>query len=323
MRVLVTGGAGFIGSHLVEALLRRGDQVTVLDNLDDAYDPSLKEANLAGLLSAGGGSVRLVRGDLRDPSALHDAMAGVDAVAHLAARAGVRPSLRDPQLYASVNVGGTAALLDALRLRPGVPLVFASSSSVYGASATPPFREDDAADRPLSPYAATKRACELLGYAAHAGWGTQVCCLRFFTVYGPRQRPDMAISRFLSCALDGRPLPVFGDLASSRDYTWVGDTVAAILAALDHPPPFAIINVGGGRPVTLGQLVQAVGVAVGAPVQVDALPPQAGDVPLTLASVERAEALLGWRAKLTLEEGLARTADWLRAARGAPGSGRS
>ncbi len=313
MRVLVTGGAGFIGGHLVRALLTRGDEVTVLDSFDDAYDPALKEANLAGVVGLRSGRARLVRGDQRDPAALADALAGVDAVAHLAARAGVRPSLRDAQLYASVNVGGMAALLDALRPRPEVPVVFASSSSVYGASSTPPFREDDAADRPLSPYAATKRAGELLAYSAHAGWGAQVCCLRFFTVYGPRQRPDMAISRFLSCALEGRPLPVFGELNSCRDYTWVGDTVDAILAALDRPQPFAIINVGGGSPVTLGALVRAVGEATGVEVALEALPAQPGDVPLTHASIDRAAELLGWKPRVSLEEGLRRTAAWLRA----------
>lgn len=313
MHVLVTGGAGFIGSHLAEALLARGDRVTVLDSLDDAYDPALKEENLARIASVAQGRARLLRADVREAGALAEALEGVDAVAHLAARAGVRPSLRDPQLYAGVNVGGMAAVLDALRQRPGVPLVFASSSSVYGASARPPFQEDDPADRPLSPYAATKRAGELLAYAAHAGWGSSVCCLRFFTVYGPRQRPDMAISLFLRRALAGEPLPVFGDLGSSRDYTWVGDAVDALIAALDRPQPFAIVNIGGGRPVSLGALVAAVGTATGRPVAVDALPPQAGDVPVTHASVARAEALLGWRPRVSLEDGLAATAAWMRA----------
>lgn len=312
MRVLVTGGAGFIGSHLCEALLDRGDAVTLIDCLDDAYDPAIKRRNLASLRARQDGGPRVIEADLRDPGLLLDALDGVGAVAHLAARAGVRQSLVAPQLYAACNVGGMAAVLDALRQRAGIPLVFASSSSVYGASPRVPFREDDPADQPLSPYAATKRACELLGHAAQAGWGTPVTCLRFFTVYGPRQRPDMAISRFLSRALAGQPLPVFGDPASTRDYTWVGDVVAAILAALDRPRPFAVINVGGGAPVTLGGLVRAVGEAVGCEVAVDPLPPQAGDVPLTHADVGRAAELLGWAPQVGLAEGLRRTAAWMR-----------
>lgn len=311
MRVAVTGGAGFIGSHLVEALLARGDRVSVIDNLDDAYDPRIKEANLAAIAAFGAGASRLVRGDVRDPEALGAALEGAEAVVHLAARAGVRSSLIDPQLYTAVNVGGTAAVLDALRVRPGVRLVLASSSSVYGASARPPFDEDDAADRPQSPYAATKRAAELLAHAAHAGWGTPVTCLRFFTVYGPRQRPEMAISRFLRLALAGEALPLYGDTRSSRDYTWVGDVVAAILASLDRPRPYAVINVGGGRPVTLADLARAVGRATGRAVTVEELPPQPGDVPLTHASTARAEALLGWRPMVGLDEGLARTAAWM------------
>ena len=312
MHVLVTGGAGFIGSHLTEALLDRGDTVTLIDSLDDAYDPAIKARNLAELRRHASAAPRVIQADLREPGLLLEALEGVDAVAHLAARAGVRQSLVAPQLYAAANVGGMAAVLDALRQRPGIPLVFASSSSVYGASPRVPFREDDPADQPLSPYAATKRAAELLGHAASAGWGAEVTCLRFFTVYGPRQRPDMAISRFLRRALDGVPLPVYGDPGSCRDYTWVGDVVAAIVAALDRPRPYAVLNVGGGAPVTLAGLVQAVAEAVGREVAVDSLPPQAGDVPLTHADIGRAAELLGWAPRVGLAEGLRRTAAWMR-----------
>lgn len=315
MRVLVTGGAGFIGSHTVEALLARGDEVTVLDSFDDAYDPAIKAHNLDAMAVFCAPRARLVRGDIRDPVALADALEGVDAVVHLAARAGVRHSLRDPGLYTSVNIVGLGVLLDALRLRPGVPLVFASSSSVYGSSERAPFREDAAADRPMSPYAATKRAGELLCHAAHAGWGLAVTALRFFTVYGPRQRPDMAISLFLRRALAGAPLPVYGDLGAARDYTWVGDTVAGVLAAVDQPHGFAVINLGSGQPVGLGELTEAIAMATGRPVELERLPPQAGDVPLTHADNRLAAELLGWRPKMALADGLAATAGWMRGPR--------
>ncbi len=307
MRVLVTGGAGFIGSHLVEALLARGDEVRVLDAFDDAYDPALKRRNVAAFRD------RVVEGDVRDPAAVARLVEGVDAVAHLAARAGVRESLRSPALYQDVNVRGFAVLLDAAR-RAGARVVFASSSSVYGASTPLPFREDAPADRPVSPYAASKRAGELLAHAAWAGWGLPVTCLRFFTAYGPRQRPGMAIARFFRLARAGRPLPVFGDGDSSRDYTYVSDAVDAVLRALDRPLGFAVLNVGSGEPVRLDRLVERVARAAGRTVAVERLPEQPGDVPATLADNRAAREALGWRPTVTLDEGLARYRDWLDAA---------
>lgn len=315
MRVLVTGGAGFIGSHLVGALRARGDEVVVLDNLDDTYDPARKVENLrAEGVVEGAGPARLVRGDLRDEVALHQALRGVDAVVHLAAVAGVRDSLLDPLRYESINVRGTVGLLEAMRQVGCRRLVFASSSSVYGARDDDGlFSEEDRADRPVSPYAATKRAGELLCHAAHATWGLDVSCLRFFTVYGPRQRPAMAIARFVQLAMAGRPLPLFGDGSSVRDYTFVGDAVRGVVAALDRVDGFDVINLGCGDPIRLDALARAIGEAAGVPVRMEHLPEQQGDVPRTHADIRRAAAALGWRPEVDIVSGLRAYVDWVRA----------
>lgn len=308
MRVMVTGGAGFIGGHLCRALLHEGREVTVLDAFDDAYDSAMKEENLAGL------PVRLIRGDLRDGAAVREALVGADAVVHLAARAGVRESLADPLLYEDVNVRGTLELLSAMRARP-IPMIFASSSSVYGRrSDARPFTEDDESDRPVSPYAATKRACELFLYAAHSDWGLQARCLRFFTVYGPRQRPAMAIALFIERALRGEPLPIFGDGSAIRDFTWVGDAVRAIQAALAAPVGFGVYNIGSGAPIRLDALVDAIEAAAGRPVQRLHLPDQPGDVPRTHADIQRAIDVLGWRPRMLIHDGIAETTQAQRAA---------
>ncbi len=313
-RVLVTGGAGFVGSRVVAALLDRGDDVVVLDCFDDAYDPALKRANLAGT------AARLVEGDIRDIATVQAAMAGCTAVVHLAARAGVRESLADPLLYESVNITGTMTLLEAARRQPGTRIVFASSSSVYGSQpAGGRFREDEGADAPVSPYAATKRAGELLCHAAHAGWGVPVTCLRFFTVYGPRQRPAMAIAKFVRLALAGETLPVFGDGSAIRDFTYVDDAARAVLAALDTPLGFAVLNIGSNAPVRLDALVDGIGRATGMPLTIEHLPMQNGDVPRTHADVSRARARLGWAPQVSLDEGLRRYVAWVRA--GSPRGG--
>lgn len=302
MRVLITGGAGFIGGHLSRALLREGHALTVLDSFDDAYAVEMKRENIAGL------PMRLIEGDLRDGAAVRAALQGADAVVHLAARAGVRESLADPLLYEDVNVRGTLELLSAMRARP-IPLVFASSSSVYGRRADAhAFTEDDDVGHPVSPYAATKRACELFLYAAHSDWQLSARCLRFFTVYGPRQRPAMAIALFIERAQNNEPLPIFGDGSALRDFTWVGDAVQAILAALRLPPGFGVYNIGSGAPVRLDALVDAIERAVGRPVQRLHLPDQPGDVPRTHADISRAAAELGWRPRVSLIEGIAETA---------------
>jgi UDP-glucuronate 4-epimerase len=314
VRVLVTGGAGFIGSHVVRAFLGRGDEVTVLDCFDESYDPQLKEANLAGTRA------RVVRGDIRDLPTVVDALGDADAVVHLAARAGVRESLADPLLYESVNVRGTAVLLEALRHQGRAHLVFASSSSVYGSRTDGDrFTEDVGADQPVSPYAATKRAGELLCYAAHAGWGQSATCLRFFTVYGPRQRPAMAIAKFVRLARAGQPLPIFGDGSAIRDFTWVGDVAAAVMAAADRRLPWDILNIGSDAPIRLDDLVDCIGDAVQRPIRIERLPLQNGDVPRTHADITRARAALDWAPSTTIADGLRQYVAWVEA--GAPRGG--
>ena len=306
MRVLVTGGAGFIGSHLIRALLDRGDSVTVLDNFDPAYDSDIKLANIAEL------PIELVEGDVRDRSAVEMALRGVDSVVHLAAKAGVRESLVQPTEYASVNVGGTVNLLEALRERGQIPVVFAGSSSVYGEREHGPFSETDPLGLPASPYAGTKRAAEQMCHNAHLGWGQSVTVLRFFTVYGPRQRPAMAISKFIRMALAGDTIPLFGEGETRRDYTFVTDVVEAILAAVDQPRGFGLFNVGGGRPVTLSALVEAVGQATGCTISVEHLARQPGDVSLTWADARAIKDALGWEARTLLVEGLRQTVESMR-----------
>ncbi len=307
MRVLVTGGAGFIGSHAAEALLARGDQVSVIDNLDPYYDPAIKRGNLALL----GDRLRFIEGDLRDPEALGAALEGVDAVLHLAARAGVRRSIAEPALYVDNNVRGMQLLLDAMRDRGLRRLVYASSSSVYGARSEGPFRESDPVRAPESPYAATKMAGELLAHAASRTWGLSVSCCRLFTVYGPRQRPEMAIHLFARLALAGAPIRRFGDGNSERDYTYVGDIVSGLLAALDRPEGFAVYNLGGARPVTLNQLLDGIARAFDVTLRIEQAPDQPGDVPVTWADTSLARERLGYAPQVDLDEGLARFRTWL------------
>jgi UDP-glucuronate 4-epimerase len=308
MRVLVTGGAGFIGSHLCEALLDGGHAVTVLDNFDSYYDPSIKRRNLARIREG----IDLVEGDLRDASALEKALKEVDVVAHLAARPGVRASLEQPSLYVDNNVGGTQKLLEAMVHRDILRLVFASSSSVYGARASGPFMEDDLALEPVSPYAATKLSGEHLCHAAHKTWGLEVNCMRLFTVYGPRQRPEMAIHLFSRFALEGQAIPRFGSGDTVRDYTYVEDVVAGLLAAIDRPKGFRIFNLGNDNPISLDGLIGLLGKALGVKLQVNVLGDQPGDVPRTWASIERARRELDYQPAVPLEEGLGRFVDWLR-----------
>lgn len=313
MNLLVTGGAGFIGSHLAARRLERGDRVVVLDDFNDFYDPALKRANVAGFASHP--RYRLVEGDIRDRALVFRTFAeeGFDAVAHLAARAGVRPSLSQPVLYEEVNCVGTLHLLEAA-VRYGRPLfVFASSSSVYGINSKLPFSEDDPIDRPISPYATTKRAGELHVFTAHHLHLLRAFCLRFFTVYGPRQRPEMAIARFIRSIEEGVAIPFYGDGGSRRDYTYIDDIEDGIEAALDRGPSesgFEIVNLGGASPVTLSELVAEIESATGRKARLDRQPPQPGDVPVTYASVEKAERLLGFRARVPLAEGIRRSIEW-------------
>jgi len=312
MAILVTGGAGFVGSHLVEALLARGEQVVVLDDFNDYYDPVRKERNLAAV--AGRAELTVIRGDVAEPAAVAAAFAAapVHAVVHLAARAGVRPSLLDPLLYERTNVRGTALVLDESRRAEVERLIFASSSSVYGADTSVPFREDAAADRPISPYAATKRAAELLCHTYHHLYGLPVACLRLFTVYGPRQRPDLAIHGFTRRIARGEPIRVFGDGGSARDYTYVADTVAGFLGALDRPEPvpYEIINLGNSQPIGLNALIALLQEIIGREAIIERAGDQPGDVPITFADIAKAERLLGYRPKVTIREGLERFYAW-------------
>ena len=307
--VLVTGGAGFIGSHVCEHLLARGDSVTVLDNFNDFYDPAIKRRNAEHLTDA-----RVVEGDIRDVELVRDLFraGGFDCVLHLAAMAGVRPSLLDPLHYQDVNLRGTMVLLEEIRRHPGTKLVFASSSSVYGASEDVPFREDRDIHHPVSPYAATKRAGELLCYTHHHLYGVPTTCLRFFTVYGPRQRPEMAIHKFVRATLSGQPIPFFGDGSSRRDYTYVDDIVDGVVRAIDRCEGYEIYNLGESRTTSLAELVRMVGEACGREPIVDRQPAQPGDVPVTYADVSKARERLGYDPRTPVEEGLRRFVAWFR-----------
>ncbi len=314
MRLLITGMAGFIGSHLTERLLARGHEVTGLDNFDPFYERRVKERNLAAL-----GKERLTEGDILEtgPGAALDRLLGsarFDAVVHLAALAGVAPSLGSPARYMRVNVEGSVLVAEAM-LRHGVGrMVFASSSSVYGANTKVPFDEDDRVDDPVSPYAASKRAGELALKAASHTTGLAVTALRFFTVYGPRQRPDMAIHKFTRAIDRGEPVLLRGNGATSRDYTFVDDIIDGTVAAIEHATPgFRAYNLGGCQATRLDDLVARIGAALGKTPRVEIQPEMRGDVQHTLAGVARAHAELGYDPKVGIDEGLRRFVAWYRA----------
>ncbi len=315
--VLVTGGAGFIGSHLVRRLLARGDRVTVLDDFNDFYDPARKRKNVGPLL--GRDDFHLVEGDIRDARLVERLFAGggFDAVVHLAARAGVRPSLREPILYEDVNCVGTLRLLEAARRHGPPTFVFGSSSSVYGINEKVPFAEDDPVDKPISPYATTKRSGELLCFNYHHLYGLRTACLRFFTVYGPGQRPEMAIHKFTDLLARRAAVPMYGDGESRRDYTYIDDIVGGVVAALDLAPGFEIINLGGADTTSLADLVRWIAEELGVKPKVERLPPQPGDVPITYADVRKAGRLLGYSPQVPIREGLKRFVAWYRHEQGA------
>jgi UDP-glucuronate 4-epimerase len=321
MNVLVTGGAGFIGGHVAARLLGDGHAVWVLDNFDPLHPPAQKREAVAEL--SGFPGFTLVEEDVRAGAALLEPLArsglasgGVDAVVHLAALAGVRASIRDPARYADVNVAGTAAVLDLTRRLGASSFVFGSSSSVYGDAARAPFSEAEPADRPISPYAATKRAGELLAHSYSHLYGMGVVCLRFFTVYGPRQRPDLAIHSFARLLAAGRPIPFFGDGSSERDYTYVDDIVQGVASAVAyaraHPGCFELVNLGESDTVPLSRLVELLGEAMGVVPRLERLPPQPGDVQRTCADLTRARALLGYRPRTRIEAGIPRFVEWFR-----------
>jgi UDP-glucuronate 4-epimerase len=315
MRILVTGAAGFIGSHLCERLVARDDRVVGLDSFDAFYARSIKESNLAGL--AADRRFTLVEADVRDAAALDRAFAAAkpEMVVHLAALAGVRPSLMDPARYADVNVVGTQRIVDAVRAHGVRRLVFASSSSVYGLDSHPPFKESDPCLKPVSPYASTKRSGELLLFTAHHLYSLDVTCLRFFTVFGPRQRPDLAIHKFALRIAAGKPIELYGDGTTSRDYTFIDDIIDGVTASIDQPaeaPGFRVYNLGGSRPVALAKLVELLGAALGTKPAVTYGVEQPGDMKRTLADLTLSRKALGYAPKVSIEEGITRFVAWLK-----------
>lgn len=312
--ILVTGGAGFIGSHLVDHLLATNDwQVTVVDDFNDFYEPRIKRQNIRAHLA--NPRYRLAEADIRDRAALESVFAeqDFDCIVHLAARAGVRPSLSQPGLYAETNINGTLNLLELARLRSIKQFVFGSSSSVYGINAKVPFSEDDPIRQPISPYAATKAAGELLCHTYSHLYGLRCVCLRFFTVYGPRQRPDLAIHKFASLISLGQPIPVFGDGTTRRDYTYIDDIIAGVLAAVDfEASDYEVINLGESRTVELRELISLLERELDANAVIERLPPQPGDVPQTFADITKARQILGYDPQTQIEEGIRRFIQWFR-----------
>ena len=318
MNFLVTGGAGFIGSHVCERLLRDGHAVWTLDDLNPFYDPALKRRNLAAIQSLQKPFV-FVEGDVADRAAVERLFREVNfhQVIHLAARAGVRPSLLEPALCQRVNVEGTADILEAARAAGVNKLTIASSSSVYGVNSKVPFAESDPIFSPISPYAASKLACEALGHVYHHVYGMDVVMLRFFTVYGPRQRPDLAIHKFARLIAAGRPIEVFGDGSTSRDYTYITDIVDGIMACVRQTFGFEILNLGGSNPTTLSRLIELLEHALDKQAQRLKMPDQPGDVPQTWADVSKSRRLLGYAPKVPIEEGIPLFVEWFKTAGGA------
>ncbi|HEV2764269.1 MAG TPA: GDP-mannose 4,6-dehydratase [Pyrinomonadaceae bacterium] len=312
--ILVTGGAGFIGSHLVDRLLAEGGwRVTVLDDFNDFYAPALKRANVSEHLKRE--NYRLVEADIRDAPAVERVFAGgeFECVVHLAARAGVRPSLAEPLLYAETNINGTLNLLEQSRARGVGQFVFGSSSSVYGINAKVPFSEEDPIRQPISPYAATKAAGELLCHTYAHLYGLRSVCLRFFTVYGARQRPDLAIRKFARLIDEGKPIPVFGDGTTRRDYTYVDDIIQGVRAAVDfRESAYEVINLGESRTVELRELIALLERELGRTAGIDWQPEQPGDVPQTFADISKARRLLGYDPRTDIEEGVRRFVRWFR-----------
>jgi len=327
--VLVTGGAGFIGSHLVEKLIDKGYFVLCLDNFNDYYNPKLKENNISGVIE--NPNFKLIRGDILDVSLLDDVFSGnfnfssdsnnlkpktqnlrPDIIVHLAAIAGVRPSIVSPGIYVDVDVKGTVNLLEMAKKYNVKQFIFASSSSVYGINKKTPFSEDDPVDLQVSPYATAKRAAELYCKTYNNLYGIPITILRFFTVYGERQRPDMAIRKFVKLIMKGEPIPMFGDGSSIRDYTYIGDCIDCVLSAIEIPLDFEIINIGSGRTVTLKNLIEVLGKVSGKEVIIKKLDEQPGDVPQTYADIGKAKRLLGYNPRFTIEEGTRRFFEWYK-----------
>ena len=312
--ILITGGAGFIGSHLVDRLLAEGEwQVSVVDDFNDFYDPSIKRANVSR--HERNSNYRPFEADIRDQAALESIFAGngFDCIVHLAARAGVRPSLAQPLLYAQTNINGTMNLLELAREHGIKRFVFGSSSSVYGSNAKVPFSEDDPIRQPISPYAATKAAGELLCHTYSHLYGMRCVCLRFFTVYGPRQRPDLAIHKFARLMSEDKPIPVYGDGTTRRDYTFIDDIIAGVRTAIDYDQSdYEVINLGESRTVELRELISLIERELGATAKIDRQPLQPGDVPQTFADIKKARHLLGYNPQTQIEAGIKKFVEWFK-----------
>ena len=317
-KVLVTGGAGFIGSHVAQFLLQRGDDVVIIDELNDYYDINIKKSNLELLrsLCPDEKRLRIYIGDICDESLMNQIFEEERPgwVCHMAARAGVRPSIQDPYVYIHSNIKGTTHLMELSAKYSVQNFVFASSSSVYGGSKSTYFSEDEIVDNPVSPYAASKKACELLAYTYHHLYNLNISALRFFTVYGPRGRPDMAPFKFIDRVSRGVELQQFGDGSSSRDYTYIDDIVDGVVRAVDRPYPYEVFNLGKGSGTSLKEFIGLVQKHVGKEAIIRIMPDQPGDVPYTCADVSKAQRLLGYKSKVPFEEGIRRTAEWYKTA---------
>ena len=312
--ILITGGAGFIGSHLVDRLMAEGGwRITVVDDFNDFYDPAIKRENLGPWLA--NPNFKLVEADIRNRAELAEAFdqTSFDCIVHLAARAGVRPSLKEPRLYVETNINGTLNLLELARARDVKQFVFGSSSSVYGLNAKVPFSEDDPIFNPISPYAATKAAGELLCHSYAHLYDMRIVCLRFFTVYGARQRPDLAIHKFAKLISDGRPIPVFGDGTTRRDYTYIDDIIAGVRAAMDYDQSnYEVINLGESRTVELRELISLLEKSLDRHAEIDRQPLQPGDVTQTFADIAKARRLLGYSPETQIEQGIEKFVEWFR-----------
>jgi len=312
--ILVTGGAGFIGSHLCERLLEEGHSVICLDNFDSYYDPNLKIRNVEEISNKYPGPFTMVTGDIRNRDHLTELFKKnrIDAVFHLAARAGVRPSIVDPLLYEDVNLRGTITLLEVCKEFGMKNFIFASSSSVYGENQRVPFSETDLDIQPISPYGATKRAGELLCYSYHHLYGIHIACLRIFTAYGPRQRPEMAIHKFTSLMDQGKEIPMYGDGSSKRDYTYIDDLIDGMMAVLQRHKGFEIYNLGESRTTSLKELIRMIEEYLGKKAKILAMEPQPGDVSITYADITKAKRLLNYQPKIEMGEGIKRFVEWYK-----------
>jgi UDP-glucuronate 4-epimerase len=315
--VLITGGAGFIGSHLVDKLLAEGGwRVTVVDDFNDFYSPEIKRANIAGHLQ--NPAYRLVEADIRDAAALSKIFDDTkfDVIVHLAARAGVRPSLSEPKLYAETNINGTLNLLELAREHEIKQFVFGSSSSVYGINAKVPFAEDDRIHQPISPYAATKAAGELICHTYTHLYGIRCICLRFFTVYGARQRPDLAIHKFSRLISEGKPIPVFGDGSMRRDYTYIDDIIQGVRAAMDYEDTmYEVFNLGESQTTELSALISLLEQNLDMHAIIDSQPMQPGDVPTTYADISKSKELLRYNPTTKIADGIPKFVEWFRSTR--------